>query len=161
MDYLYIFFQVLLVSIAATSCMTLFSYVMAASFKELYKEPVLLTFLFRRMNFQISSQSKIILGWLSHYIIGFFFVLAYHFIWNHIFLDISITNTLLLGVISGIIGVINWMFIFRITKHEPPIDFRGYYIQLFFAHIIFTLIATGTYHVLFIVSLLGNAYATL
>lgn len=157
---IYIFFQILLVSIAATSAMTLFSYAISASFRELYKEPVLLAFVFQKIRLQITASSKTVLGWLTHYIIGFLFVLSYHFVWIKDILKIVFMDTLLLGIISGIIGIVSWMFIFKATHYQPRIDFKGYYIQLFFAHIIFALTATATYHISSIVSILVNAYVT-
>lgn len=158
---LYIFFQILLVSIAATSVMTLFSYFISASFRELYKEPVLLTFLFTKMNHRISSQSKTALGWLTHYGVGFLFLLAYHIAWTNSLLEISIADTFFLGAISGIIGIISWVIIFCITLYQPPINYKRYYIQLFFAHIIFALTATATYHISLTISMLVNAYVTI
>ena len=147
MDF-YTFLQLVVVSIAATSAMTLFSYVVSASFRELYKEPVLLTFILNKLNTELSVKSKRVLAWLIHYIIGLMFVVIYHLLWFYNVLPISLLIALLLGAISGIIGIIGWMFMFKITNHKPVIDFKGYYIQLFFAHIIFALTATLVYYLL-------------
>lgn len=146
MDFLTLF-QVVIVSIVATSVMTLFSYVISASFGELYKEPVLLTYVLGKINLELSLKTKKKLAWLLHYIIGVIFVLIYHFLWIKAILSLSIANGFLLGTASGIIGIIGWLLIFKITDYKPKIDFKGYYLQLFFAHIIFTLVATATYWV--------------
>lgn len=137
--------QLVFVSIVATSAMTLFSYVMSKSFRELYKEPVLLTFVLTKAKAALSMQSKTALGWIIHYVIGLLFVIGYHFLWINDVLTISLLSALLLGAVSGIIGIVSWIFIFKMTDHQPPIDFKGYYIQLFFAHIVFALIATVLY----------------
>jgi hypothetical protein len=34
---------------------------------------------------------------------------------------------------------------FKLSNHKPAIDFKGYYIQLFFAHVIFGLTAAAVY----------------
>ncbi|HSD07989.1 hypothetical protein [Flavobacterium sp.] len=141
------FFQILIASIVATSAMTLFSYAVSESFRELYKEPVLLTFILKSINIEVSDKSKKIIAWLLHYAIGFGFVLAYHFLWSHNILTISIVNAFLLGAISGIIGIIGWVIMFKVSNFKPSIDFKGYYLQLFFAHVIFGLVATFTYSI--------------
>lgn len=158
---LYLFFQIALASLAATSVMTLSSYVISTSLKELYNEPVLLAMVFANMNFKISIESKKILGWLTHYCIGFIFVVSYHFIWKHAILEMEIIDTFILGVASGVIGIVSWMFLFKFTHYNPDIDYKGYYIQLFLVHIFFAVIATLTYHVSLCLSLLSNAYAAL
>jgi hypothetical protein len=145
MDF-YIFLQILIASIAATSAMTLFSYVVSTSFRELYKEPVLLTFILSKLKLDLSLKTKAILAWLLHYFIGLIFVVIYHILWFYSILKLSLLSALLLGAISGIIGIISWMFLFKITDHKPAIDFKGYYIQLFFAHIIFGITAALVYY---------------
>lgn len=159
MDF-YTFFQIIIVSLLATSAMTLFSYTMSSSFRELFKEPVLLSFILIKTNLELSVQTKKYLAWLLHYLIGFIFVLAYHIIWLYNILYISIISALLLGVLSGIIGIIGWVLIFKIADYQPKIDFKGYYIQLFFAHIIFAIVATIAYYLLSTISLLANALAS-
>jgi len=144
MDF-YVFLQILLASIAATSAMTLFSYIISASFRELYKEPVLLTYILNKLNLDLSTKTKAVLAWILHYFIGLIFVVAYHILWFYNILDLSFLSVLFLGAASGIIGIIGWMFMFKITDHKPRIDFKGYYIQLFFAHVIFAITATLTY----------------
>nr|WP_294924869.1 hypothetical protein [uncultured Flavobacterium sp.] len=144
MDF-YVFLQILLASIAATSAMTLFSYIISTSFRELYKEPVLLTYILSKLNMDLSTKTKAVLAWILHYFIGLIFVVAYHILWFYNILDLSFLSVLFLGAASGIIGIIGWMFMFKITDHKPRIDFKGYYIQLFFAHVIFAITATLTY----------------
>nr|WP_294788786.1 hypothetical protein [uncultured Flavobacterium sp.] len=146
----YVFLQLLFVSITATSAMTLFSYAISISFRELFKEPVLLAYAIDKLKINLSAQTKITCGWLFHYIIGFGFVVGYHIIWVKNILTISPLSALLLGVISGVIGIISWVLIFKTTHYQPPIDFKGYYIQLFFAHIIFAITATALYSLMLI-----------
>ena len=64
MDF-YTFFQIIIVSLLATSAMTLFSYTMSASFRELFKEPVLLSFILIKTNLELSVQTKKYLAWRS------------------------------------------------------------------------------------------------
>lgn len=158
---IYTFSQIVLATIAATSAMTLFSYAISASFRELYKEPVLLTFLLTQLKIDVSIKTKATLAWLLHYFIGFIFVLIYHFLWVNNILKLSFLNALLLGSLSGIIGITGWMILFRLADYKPKIDFKGYYIQLFFAHIIFGLIAALFYYLILTIILIAKSNVTI
>ncbi|PWB24163.1 hypothetical protein [Flavobacterium sp. HTF] len=157
MDF-YTILQVLIVSIAATSAMTLFSYAISAAFRELYKEPVLLTFLLTQMKLELSAQTKKTIAWLIHYIIGLLFVVGYHLLWIYNILELSVLNAFLLGAVCGIIGILGWVIMFKIARYKPAIDFKGYYIQLFFAHVVFGLVAAATYYLSITILLLTNTY---
>ena len=133
--------QIIITSIVATSIMTLFSYVISASARKLYKEPVLLTYILTSLKIEISLQTKIILGWVVHYLIGLFFVLIYHWLWLYNIVAMSWSAAFILGILSGIIGILSWALLFAIVPKKVNIDFKGYYVQLFTVHIIFTVVA--------------------
>ena len=139
------FYIIVIASILATSAMTAFSYAVSASFRDLYKEPVLLSYLLSELQINISPEKKNILGWILHYVIGVIFVLIYHFMWKHNILDLSWPVSILLGTISGFLGIISWFFMFKFTHFTPNIDFKGYYLQLLLAHIIFGIVAFMVY----------------
>ncbi|MBS7231648.1 hypothetical protein KHA90_11490 [Flavobacterium psychroterrae] len=157
---IYIFIQLLIVSIAATSAMTLFSYAASASFRELYKEPVLLTFMLTKLNIEVQPKTKVVLAWLLHYFIGLLFVLGYYYLWINNILPVSFLSGFLLGFVCGIIGIIGWMIMFKLSNHQPEIDFKGYYFQLLLAHIVFGLVATLVYHLSLTILILVKAYVT-
>lgn len=156
----YLIIQLILISIGATSAMTWFSYFVSKKFQKLYKEPVLLCTVFTELHVDLSAGVKRKFGWLFHYLIGFLFVITYHVIWVKNLLSVSLLSALLLGIISGVIGIISWVFIFKITRYQTPIDFKGYYIQLFFAHIIFALVATLLYFITMLLVIVTKAYIT-
>lgn len=118
---IYIIIQLILVAIGATSAMTWFSYAMSQNFRELYKEPVLLSFALRKTNISLSEKLQKTWGWLIHYSIGFLFVMGYHIVWVKNILPISPLSALILGVISGVIGILSWIFIFKMTDHQPQL----------------------------------------
>lgn len=125
--------------------MTLFSYVVSASARELYKEPVLLTYLLSSLKIEVSPQIKTFLAWLLHYIIGLLFVLIYHYLWVYDLVEMSWPAAFVLGAASGVIGIFGWILLFKIVPQKPNINFKGYYVQLFFAHIIFGVVAFLVY----------------
>lgn len=139
------FIQILISSLVATSVMTLFSYIISESFRELYKEPVLLSYCLTTLAISLSAKAKNILGWIIHYIIGFLFVIGYYLIWKNEIMNENWTAALILGAISGIIGIVSWVIIFKISDYKPKIDFKGYYLQLFLVHVIFGLSAFAVY----------------
>jgi hypothetical protein len=141
----HILFQILITTIAATSAMTLFSYVVSASARELYKEPVLLTYILSSLKLEVSPQIKMLLAWLLHYLIGLFFVVVYHYLWVCEVVEMSWPAAFVLGAASGIIGILGWVFMFKIVSQKPNIDIKGYYVQLFFAHVIFGIVAFFVY----------------
>lgn len=144
MDF-YTILQILISSIAATSAMTLFSYAVSASARELYKEPVLLSYVLSHLHLEATPSVKNILAWVLHYIIGLGFVVAYHFLWVYNILELTWQIGILLGAISGIIGIITWFILFKMVAQKPNIDYNGYYLQLFAAHLIFGFIAYAVY----------------
>jgi hypothetical protein len=140
-----ILLQIICATIAATSVMTLFSYIVSESARKLYKEPVLLTYLLHSFKVEVSAGTKVVLAWLLHYIIGLIFVIIYHFLWYYGIVEMSWLVALILGVVSGIVGILGWMLLFEIVPQKPNIDFKGYYIQLLVAHIFFGITAYAVY----------------
>ena len=69
--------EILVATLLATSAMTLFSYIISAGFRELYKEPVLLAFLMTSFDFKLSTRQKVIFAWCLHYLIGLLFVVSF------------------------------------------------------------------------------------
>ncbi|MDR7370172.1 hypothetical protein [Flavobacterium aquidurense] len=155
---LYLIFQIIIVSIAATSTMTLFSFAVSTKYRAVYKEPLLLTYLLQNFKINLSNASKNTLGWLLHYGFGVAFVAVYHYFWARNILQLSILHALVLGAASGIIAIISWMIFFKISHYQPLITYKGYYIQLFAAHIIFALTATAVYAISLTVTLLADTY---
>jgi len=131
--------QILVATFAATSLMTLFSYAVSAAAREVYKEPLLLTYVLSFLHIEVSVQTKSILAWALHYFIGLLFVIGYHLIWYYGIMEISWSSTFILGACIGTIGIIGWMIMFSIIPKKPQIDYKGYYIQLFIAHMIFSI----------------------
>lgn len=155
---LYVILQIIIVSIAATSAMTLFSYAVSASFRELFKEPLLLNYFLHNSGIKLSNTSKNTLSWLFHYGIGAIFVTVYHYFWTQNIVQLSFSDAFLLGVVSGVISILSWMIFFEISHYQPPINFRGFYLQLFAAHLIFAFTATAVYAISLTIALVTNVY---
>ena len=132
-------------SFVAIILMTLFSYIAGILRKKQFTEPVILNDLLRRINVVKSKNNyRNPLGWIIHYTVGLIFIICYHFIWSHNFLAPTVLNGALLGGVCGVIGIAGWHTTLSIHPNPPAIDLKEYYIQLFFAHVIFGISATIT-----------------
>lgn len=138
--------KILIATLIGTSLMTLFSYAVSEAFRKLFKEPVLLNLLRDRAGMvDISDARKDAFGWILHFLVGLAFVIIYDRIWAWTDLEPSWLNGLIFGAVSGVVGILSWMTMFALHPREPKNDFKHYYWQLFFAHIIFGLGATAVY----------------
>lgn len=135
-------------TIAGTTVMTAFSYLVSASFGKLFAEPILINYVMRLSRIGVRPKMTGIAGWLLHYLIGLLFVWPYHRIWHAGILPENWVSAFILGAASGIIGILGWMLIFRLPRKEPRVAFTEYYLQLFFAHIFFAAAAFAV-HLLF------------
>lgn len=131
--------------LVGTSLMTLCSYFFSHILGKQFREPVLLHQLLERSIMLDNPNVPVWLGWLLHYLVGVGFVVVYHIIWHVTDVDPSALNALLLGLVSGLLGVAGWLFIFRMHKDPPSIDFKSFYLQLIVVHLIFGLGATFGY----------------
>ncbi|MFD1605386.1 hypothetical protein ACFSJW_02205 [Flavobacterium artemisiae] len=137
--------RLLITTIISTSAMTLFSYLISENFKKLYKEPVLLKLILDRCNITVSEFLQSIYAWVIHYIIGFIFVFGYYLLWDNKIVPLTILSGLYMGAVCGIIGIISWIIMFRFSGFYKKASDKGYYLQLFFAHVIFGLTAFLVY----------------
>lgn len=139
--------KIIIAGIVGTTFMTLYSCRRAKKEQEQYIEPVLINKLIDNSKNlpEIQKEKCNPIGWALHYTIGFFFVLAYWILWRKALHKPTIINVLIIGSLSGIAGMVAWKLFF--SKHDnPPYNYRpGYYRQLFFAHIIFSVFALTSY----------------
>lgn len=138
-----ILLKILIAGIAGTLLMTLFSYLLSKTENEQYREPELLNKLIDRSKNlpSVSDTRTNPIGWIAHFGIGIGFVAAYWLLWPKALDSPTIINVLILGAISGLVGIAAWKIFF--TNHDnPPGNNRvGYYGQLFIAHLIFSAVA--------------------
>ncbi len=131
-----IYLTLLVVSAVATLLMTAFSYLYAYLSKGNFKEPQLLNLLLTRIS-GIPIRKKSIVGWILHFVFGIIFTVIIYLFWET-FMQPNWINTLLIGIIAGIIGSIGWKIFFVLHPKPPKIKFIEYSLQLIIAHIIFS-----------------------
>lgn len=137
--------KIILGVLTGTSLMTLCSYFFSHLLNKQFREAVLLHQLLERSIMMDKPQIPTWVGWLVHYSVGILFVTLYHFLWNLTGMDPTATSGLLLGLVSGLLGVSCWLFMFWIHSDPPSIDFKTFYMQLIVVHLVFGLSATFGY----------------
>lgn len=121
---------------SATNIMTTFSYLLSATYKKLFKEPVMMNFILKGLGINLKGKLHKIGGWIAHYIIGFTLVIAYESIWRYTSVKLGMLSGIIFGICTGLLAIFCWRAIYRTSIHED-VSPRSYYIQLFFGHIIF------------------------
>lgn len=139
---------ILLTALAATLMMSAFSYLISEGFRKLYKEPLLLQYLITHSRLKIYGVRKKIASWIIHYLIGVVFVMIYFLLWRTNLFALDWISGLIFGLVIGAIGITGWEIMHTITGYPPSIDFKGYHLQQFFAHIIFGLTTILTFQIL-------------
>lgn len=139
-------YNILISGLVATTEMTLFSYVVSNFKSKQFREPELLNSLISSSEFiELKPSKNHLLGWIIHYLIGWFFVLVFSLIWEYTQFSATITSGAILGLAAGIIGIFSWKIFFKLNQNPPEIDFSQFYIQLIIAHILFGISAAIVY----------------
>jgi hypothetical protein len=137
--------NIVLPAITGTTFMTLFSKAIGEIENENFSEPDLLAKLYHRLQPAKTNSTAKIVGWVSHYAVGGLFASVYNALWANKLVKSSGKNGVWLGAVSGALAITVWKATFKLHPIPPGIHFKKYYIQLFFAHIVFALFATAVY----------------
>lgn len=132
----------LLSAIAATSAMTLFSYIVSKKEGENFKEPRLLGE-FVKKSFDTNKRTSQPLGWALHYLTGVGFAGAYKALLKIGKKRPTSQNGLLYGALAAAFGVATWRVLFKTHSNPPKTDQEGFNVQLIAAHPIFGLILSA------------------
>lgn len=135
----------LISSIISTTLMTVFSYGLAGMLKEQFREPELLNMLAIRLHLlRTTSAKNHPLGWIIHYAVGLLFICLIEWIRSLLHANVSALYYIVCGAVCGLTGIAIWFFTFKVHPNPPKLDVKAFYIQLFFAHIVFGLGAWTT-----------------
>jgi hypothetical protein len=137
--------EIIIPGIAGTTFMTLFSKAVGEMANENFSEPDLLSKLYHRLAPTEPKALAKLVGWLGHYAVGALFSTAYNKLWNKKFVKASGKNSIWLGAASGALAIGVWKTTFTMHPIPPGINFKKYYAQLFFAHVVFAMFATFAY----------------
>jgi hypothetical protein len=134
--------KVLLPSVTATSLMTLFSYLIAETENKNFSEPELLAKI-EKKKLDVSKQFALPAGWLTHYSIGILMTLFFDVTWQQSKIKSTFHRGIASGVLGGLMAIGSWRLLFAALPKRSAKFYKKFYVQLFFAHIIFSLTTTA------------------
>ncbi|WP_449437101.1 hypothetical protein [Pedobacter steynii] len=137
--------KTVLTGIGGTTAMTAGSALMSRMMKENYKEPEHLRTMIARLAPFHSRQAKVIAGWGAHYAMGFVFAAVFVELWQKGTIKHNLRNGLMLGLASGLLGLLIWKATFKLHPLPPQLHYFDFYMQRIPAHVVFSVFATLTY----------------
>jgi len=139
--------KIIAAAVVGTSFMTLYSYIISKRENDQFVEPVLLNQLIDRSENlpDIENKKSNPAGWVIHYALGAAFVAGYWILWRRALRSPGIVKGLLIGAASGGVGIAAWKIMFAANGNPPQNDRYKYYRQLFYAHLIFSVLAIYGY----------------
>jgi hypothetical protein len=134
--------KILIPGVAATTLMTLFSYVLSKAEHKNFKEPELLRGL---MEDKMPGKGLALpAGWITHYTMGISWATVFEVLFREAHVKRNLKNGLVLGALSGLTGIVIWRLAFKIHPNPPRTDYKRFYIQLLLAHLVYALTVTAT-----------------
>lgn len=134
--------KILLAGVTGTTMMTLFSYIVSNAKDRNFKEPELLAALLK----DVLPDKRLALpaGWSTHYSMGISWAVVFQFLFEKTTIKPDIKTGLVLGVLSGLTGIIVWRLAFKMHCKPPKIDFKKFYGHLLLAHLVYSITVTAT-----------------
>jgi len=128
--------------------MTAGSALMSLMMNENFREPEHLGTMIGRVAPFLSKKAQLLAGWGAHYGMGFVFAAVYVELWETGKIKHTIKNGLILGFLSGVLGMLVWKGTFKAHPLPPFINKSNFYIQRIPAHIVFAVFATISYRLI-------------
>jgi hypothetical protein len=132
-------------TIAGTSAMTLFSYLISEKKEENFREPLVLADLMARLNPKMRKQDAALDGWALHYVAGYGFSFVYDKLWKSGKVKPTVLSGILLGAASGLVGILVWKTVFKLHPNPPAKNLKKYFGHLMLAHVVFGVFASLGY----------------
>ena len=131
--------------VTGTLVMTAGSELMSLIANENFSEPDHLETMISRLAPALSKHAKKIAGWGAHFAMGLVFAAIYVELWEAKKIKHNLKNALILGALSGVIGLFIWKATFKVHPLPPWLNYTHFYLQRIPAHIVFAVAATLAY----------------
>jgi hypothetical protein len=125
--------------------MTAFSYAVSAHQEQQFREPEILHALTAEVIPALKHRDATADGWALHYTAGLMFGIAYDRLWRKTQIKPTVLSGILLGGLSGLLGVAVWKTVLRFHPDPPPINRGRFFGHLLPAHVIFGVTAAMAY----------------
>lgn len=131
--------------VSGTLVMTAGSELMSFIANENFSEPEHLETMISRLAPPLSKHAKKIAGWGAHFAMGLVFASIYVELWETKKVKHNLKNALILGALSGLIGLFIWKATFKVHPLPPWLNYDRFYLQRIPAHIVFAVGAMLAY----------------
>ncbi len=129
---------------AATSSMTLFSYIFSLLSGSNLREPHILAQLTGRLIPWQEKKKNILTGWAVHYAVGLLFSEMYVKFWQHSSINNKRKAGLIFGGLAGLSAILIWNFTLKIHPFPPSLNFGLFALNLFLGHLVFGMVTALT-----------------
>lgn len=129
----------------AVIAMTIFSALYNFFTKDEFREPNLLTQIFKKLFQSTSDRRLLVFGWITHFLIGYIFLGLYEVAWWYLETPRNFDMAILFGLASGFLGIIGWELMFKMVRFKKRFSYGHYYFHLVLAHIVFSTVAMFGY----------------
>ncbi len=109
--------RVLMNGMAGTSAMTAFSAFISYMEERNFAEPELLSKLICEWVPEMKPHQARMAAWGIQYLIGFLFVIVYEELWKHSKYKPSLKSGTVLGIASGLLGIVGWQWVLKHCKY--------------------------------------------
>lgn len=132
-------------TVAMTLFMYLYSYVSHSFTKVIH---ILGNMLVGENNFYSPGKNALIVGIAAHFGVGVLFSFAYFLLWNWGFFQINLVDSIIIGVISGVLAVAAWKSYLTLHSSPPQFSELNYFLALFLAHIVFAVVSVNVFQII-------------
>lgn len=127
--------------VVAVIAMTVFSALYNYFTKDEFREPNLLTQIFKKLFQRTSDRRLFVFGWIAHFLIGYLFLGLYEVAWWWLATPRTLDIAILFGLASGFLGIVGWELMFKVVSFKKEFSYGHYYFHLVLAHIVFSMVA--------------------
>lgn len=140
--------KALISAIAATTAMTIFSYMVSRQKRRNFREPELLAAMADDL---LASNDRFLarpIGWSGHYLVGCILGTTHLRAMRKAGFAPTIGNGLVTGPVYGLLATLVWEMHFSTHPNPPKINYLRFYGHLILAHTIFTVVTNKVYSAL-------------
>jgi hypothetical protein len=143
------FLITLLSGVAGTVAMTCFMYLYASLTHQFTKViHILGNMVIGESNYNTPSRNALLIGTVAHFSVGILFSFAYFLLWNWGIFKIDLSDSVWIGVASGIVAIVVWKIYLSVHSSPPQNSHLHYFIALFLAHIVFAVVSVNVFQMI-------------
>lgn len=128
--------EILYASLFGAAAVSIFTYSLSALLSRQFRQPVLLEKFLDIEHIRLPHIVKRILTWFAHISMGVILGIIYFYVTPEKYIY-TWKAALLFGILGAAFGIFVWALLLKCYRYEFKIDYNGFMIHLFFAHLIF------------------------